>query len=224
MNQSFQKILGGVQKYGNQILDFVVPRKCFACEKSHEPFHVPNLCIFCWNHIFKPKRYILPHFPDFEIHAGGKYENALKKMVILSKFKRNTLAIDLLSEILHKLWIEHHVQADFITSIPSYYRRNLQRGIDLPAMLATQLSKRTGVPVRFDVVAKKRYVDRQNKMSRSDRNKNMRNVFTANPNYKGKAVVVIDDIVTTGSTVLSCYRALRKRGIKNTKILTPAKT
>lgn len=224
MNQSFKTGFDRSLKIGKAILDFVVPRKCFSCDRSHQPFAMTNLCIFCWNQIFHPKRYIFSFYPDFQIHAAGKYENTLKRMVVLAKFKRNILSIDLLSEMLHQTWKEQNLSADFITSVPSFYRRSIRRGVDLPGMLATELSKRVNVPVRFDVVSKKKYVKRQNKKTKEERIKNMRNVFRANPAYKGKTVVVIDDIVTTGSTVLACYRAMRKRRIKNTIILTAAKT
>ncbi len=117
-----------------------------------------------------------------------------------------------------------HFPIDIITSIPGDYWRCLKRGVDLPALLAQELSKRNGIEFRTDLLKKRRNPDRQQQLNKDARKENMKDVFWASPELQGKNILVIDDIITTGNTILSCFRTVRTQKPANVVFLTAAKT
>ena len=223
MNQNVS-ILNATRGFVDRCLHFLFPKHCYGCKESDKPEATSNFCVFCWNRFFQPKRAIFQDRPDCMIFTAGIYDQTLKEMLIQAKFKHHRLCIQILIEFLHKTFqtIPHPI--DYITSIPSYYDRSLWRGVDLPGMLAVEISKRTGIPYQKHLLSKKWSFKRQMKLSRTQRKKNVRKMFTAHPDIAGKNVLVIDDILTTGSTVLSCYQSMRKQKPHSVIFLVVAKT
>lgn len=224
MNPSFKDILIEGKKQLVRGFDWLFPHRCFECRQVDHPQAILNLCVFCWEKAFRPQRIIFSHYPDCLIYSSGNYEHLLKRILILSKFSHHSIGIELLTCFVQKTFEKIHDPIDMITFVPSYYHRTLKRGVDLPALLAFELSKSTGIEFRTDVLKKKRLAKRQSLLSRALRLKNTTKLFQASSEVKGKNVLVVDDILTTGSTALACYKALRRRKPASVRFLTAART
>jgi competence protein ComFC len=224
MNQSFKPVLSKGTTYLLRGFDWLFPHRCFGCRQSHLPEKVLNLCVFCWDQIYRPQRVIFENKQDCHIYAAGFYEDLLKRILILSKFKHHSICAQFLSELTIQTFQNIPQSMDMITSVPSNYWRCLRRGVDLPGMLAFELSKSTGIEFRTNVLKKRRFADRQNKLSMQERLRNMTKLFRATEDVRGKNILVIDDVLTTGSTVLACYRALKRKKPASITFLIVAKT
>ena len=88
---------------------------------------------------------------------------------------------------------------DCLAPVPMHRRKRAQRGFDQAALLAGELGKKTGMPVREDLLVRTRYTQASKRLGRAGRRKNLRGVFTVNTDAPiPKRVVLVDDIYTTG--------------------------
>lgn len=101
---------------------------------------------------------------------------------------------------------------DAIVPVPLAAKRERQRGYNQSLMLARGMSEVTGLPVVTDAVCRTRFVESQTMKGRWERLKNVGGVFRLcdGKRVEGLHVLVVDDVVTTGSTAIACIRELQK--------------
>lgn len=104
--------------------------------------------------------------------------------------------------------------ADALVPIPLHKSKFLKRGYNQAALLAKELSKACGVPVREDLLKRVRKTDAQKKMNHSDRQNNMKKAFHMNQNdVKLNTVILVDDVFTTGNTINAAAEVLKRGGV-----------
>ena len=115
--------------------------------------------------------------------------------------------------------------AEILIPVPLHYTRLIKRRYNQSSLLAKELGKLNGLPVDNFTLAKKRKTRPQVEFSGKERVKNVKGAFSVqNPeNIKGKHVVLIDDVLTTGSTLKECALALKAAGAKSVDALTVAR-
>ncbi len=93
--------------------------------------------------------------------------------------------------------------------------------------MAFALARETGLKCLPDALVRIRATPSQGHMDRKDRADNVRKAFAFNPRYadqvKGKTIVLVDDVYTTGSTVKECAGVLLKAGAAKVHVLTLAR-
>lgn len=106
--------------------------------------------------------------------------------------------------------------AEALVPVPIHSSRRRQRGYNQAELLAREVSARTGVPVRCDIVARKKKTMPQKHLDGVQRQNNLKKAFKILRNdVKLNTIVIIDDIYTTGSTVDAMTAALQEAGVKN---------
>lgn len=118
--------------------------------------------------------------------------------------------------------------ADYIVPVPLHYVRLIKRRYNQAAILGQYLARETGVPVLVDGLKRVRHTSPQGNMDARARSKNVRKAFAVNDKYsdnlKGKNIVLIDDVLTTGATVNECAKVLKnKAGAARIDVLTIAR-
>ena len=115
--------------------------------------------------------------------------------------------------------------ADFLTFVPMTPAARRKRGYNQSRRLACALSRLSGVPVE-DIFEKKRDTPEQKGLSRSEREKNLRGAFFLHRRAvcRDKKIVLIDDVLTTGSTADELTRLLRGAHAAKVWVLTIAAT
>lgn len=100
--------------------------------------------------------------------------------------------------------------------LPLHPRRKRERGFNQAEVIAKALAKVTGLPAA-NVLIRKRFTKQQAKLSEEERAKNMQDAFQINPKKRSlpKIGILVDDVITTGSTLGAAARALREAGIEN---------
>jgi ComF family protein len=110
-------------------------------------------------------------------------------------------------------------EADLLVPVPLHRMRLFKRRYNQSAIIVKALSKQTGVNAMVDALTRVRSTPPQGHLSAKERYKNVKSAFAVNPartqTLKGKTVVLIDDVYTTGATVRECTKVLLKAGVKN---------
>ncbi len=108
---------------------------------------------------------------------------------------------------------------DAIAYVPMHFLRLKKRRFNQSERLAGRFSELTGIPV-LDALTRKKYTRRQVTLEVEKRRKNLKGAISASDDVKGKRMLLIDDVRTTGATVSECARAMLKQGAINVTVLT----
>ena len=198
------------------ILDLLFPPKCVLCAKVLEKVET-DLCRTCRTEISdhpKPKRAI-PFIESWL--ALWYYEGNVRKSLLRYKFGGHRGYAKIYGRLLAmKLLRDNPEGFDILTYTPISTFRRLRRGYDQVALLADAVAAEFGVDV-IPTLKKIRNNPPQSGISgAAQRRANVLGVYRAvNPErFIGKRVLLLDDIVTTGSTVSECARVLLTAGAK----------
>lgn len=156
-------------------------------------------------------------------YSFGYYEGALKELIHLFKYARvETLAGPLGAMMLQSLPLD--LRFDMVVPIPLHWRRRLWRGFNQAELLARPLAFRLGAPV-VRAIRRPRHTETQASLTPSERRSNVAGAFavTKPDLVRGKSVLLVDDVLTTGATASAAGAALRRGGARHVAILTLAR-
>lgn len=176
-----------------------VPRP--VCTVCGNPSGTEGVCITC--------QAVPP--PYDRLMSAALFEGPLKEMIHAFKYADATYYKSFLTRMLYDLLQDERGCYDLITFVPLRWSRMIVRGYNQAALMAQGLSRLTRIPVGYGVLKKTRGTPTQVGLSRHQRKKNLTGAFQAQ-GVSGKAVLVIDDVITTGHTALEVSRALKKAG------------
>lgn len=183
------------------------PHLCCLCEK--ELYLGPDgLCEECRAAL----KYANAPAPAAELDgmtAGLVYDEALAHAFYRFKAGEQTFLAPFFAQFMH---LEADWHADAIVPVPLHPLKLWMRTYNQSELLARELSKASGIPVREDLLRRVRYTGAQKSRSAAARRTALKNVFSASPEVKGLSLILVDDVVTTGSTLTACARALKKAG------------
>src|SRR5438270_3577271 len=113
---------------------------------------------------------------------------------------------------------------DIIVPVPLHPTRQRERGFNQASLLADLLTARVSVPCK-PVLKRVRYITTKTELDRAERMENLDNRFRLrrNANVRGLRVLLIDDVLTTGSTLSECARILKRSGAISVYAATAAR-
>lgn len=118
-------------------------------------------------------------------------------------------------------------EADLVAAVPMHRMRLLSRQYNQAAVLARRVGLATGLPVIPDLLRRTRATESQGRKSALARARNVRGAFDLRENYcdtiRGSRILLIDDVLTTGSTVRECAKTLKKHGAGAVVVATLAR-
>ena len=236
--------------FWTKIIDLLLPPRCICCGKIVS--NANGLCADCFNSInFISKPYCAKCGHPFEEVVNKKsqkllcgrcskkqktpfrlnrsaliYDDISKDLILALKFMDKTENAKTLAKWLyiagHDIWQE---EVDILVPVPLHYKRLIKRRYNQSALLAKELSKLTGIEADYTSLIKHKSTKPQVQFSGRERVKNVKGVFSVKhpEKIKGKRVVLVDDVMTTGSTLKECALALKKAGAKSVDTLTVAR-
>ncbi len=116
----------------------------------------------------------------------------------------------------------------YIAPVPLHWTRLIKRGFNQSAKLAQAIHKTYPSSIlALDLLIRNQRTPSQGHLNRSDRIKNVANAFSINPKFtstlRGKKILIVDDVMTTGATVDACAKTLKKVHPKEIFVLTIAR-
>ena len=169
--------------------------------------------------------------PEKELHGeaygypyAGCYlfEEPVRGLIHRYKYDGQRYLHEKIAHLLRNTMQTRGIAADAITNVPIHKNRKKKRGFDQSELAAKKLAELTGLPY---IPALKRTVDTpsQTHLSREERLQNVRGVFEIKADVRNKKMLLIDDVMTTGSTACECARMLMAYGAQSVEILVFAK-
>jgi ComF family protein len=210
----------------------VVTPNPFICERCFQnlPWINPNVCTICAN----------PLSGNNQQHQCGQcqqqppaYDNTfaifyycfpIDRLILRLKFSNKLVYAKLLAHFFCIKYQSCIHKPDFIIPIPLHANRMKQRGFNQSHEIAKIIAKKLQIPVIAN--ACERILDTQPQLAlpANLRTKNIRKAFQINQAISAQAIAIVDDVVTTGSTVQELAKLLKKQGVKRVDIWCCAKT
>ena len=197
---------------------------CPECEKKLRPMGHPR-CYKCGKPI-EEGEYCKDCQKHTHIFDQGRgifvYDGIMRRSVTRYKYYGCRDYGDFYAKVMYRYaWKNlNQWKPDLIVPVPIHKSKERLRGFNQAAYLAERLSCYTGIPVDTDLVQKVVKTKSQKKLNAMQRRKNLEKAFLVTKNIRGKDILVIDDVYTTGSTIDAMAGCLRKRGAKNIYFLT----
>jgi len=158
------------------------------------------------------------------VYSYGSYEGTLRELVHLFKYS----GVRPLARTFGKFLIgalPRETTFDVIVPMPLHWFKQWQRGFNQSDLLAREIGKKWGVPVR-SVVRRKKATRSQAGLTNAKRRANMSGAFVIpwGRSLAGMRVLLVDDVVTTGATASACARVLKRAGAAHVALLALART
>ncbi|MDP1621830.1 MAG: phosphoribosyltransferase family protein [Bacteroidales bacterium] len=207
----------------SDFISLIFPRICAGCGNSLWKTE-EVLCHFCLYHLPKTNFHHDLENPVTRLfwgrvpmEAGAAFlyfnkGNSVQRLVHQLKYKgRKDVGIFLGGQYGHALkYAPHFNTADVIVPVPLHKKRYLQRGYNQSEQLALGLAGAMNIPVNRHLLTRTKATETQTRKSRFSRYQNVNEIFTVNAphDWKGKHMILVDDVITTGATLESCIQAL----------------
>jgi ComF family protein len=157
----------------------------------------------------------------------ARYSSTMRELIQSFKYRDRHEGLPLFGRWLKKAGAELLADANLIVPVPLYSWRLWSRRFNQSAMLACEVGRLARVPVDCFALARVRRTVSQVGLSPDQRRRNVAGAFKVPQAeasaVKGKNIVLIDDVVTTGATVEACARALRRAGAARVDVLALAR-
>ena len=241
------QIREGARLVWNGLLDVVYPPRCLVCGREEaEPFCsvcrseiVPLNAPFC-DRCGVPVAAGRLVCKDCEAgpepafawsQAVGQYTGVLRTAIHRLKYEsKGALACplgELLADALEtpSPLLPQGQQFDCVVPVPLHSSKLRLRGFNQAARIGQILAERRGWPLESGGLIRVRKTRTQTALHASERRRNIEGVFdTMTPLYfDGKSVLLVDDVLTTGSTIQECSRVLRNAGARRVAVLALAR-
>ena len=214
----FPPSCGGCGKVGSRWCD-ECQEKVFVlagslCEKCSKPTTGGGICSEC--------RINPPSF--HALRAWSTFDFPVRQAIIKLKYKRDMGLGDILAAPLVELAQSLDWPVEIIVPVPSGRKRLQERGYNQVALIARPFSLAMGLDYCPVALKRKRETISQVGLSAEERQENVRDAFVAESRLvRGKTILVMDDVSTTGSTLSACSDALLDAGANNVFALTVAR-
>jgi ComF family protein len=236
LNNLFNQMLVGWAKYCSPI-EFLLPQVCFLCGDTalklpicngclaDLPYHGRD-CVHCASplregDICSECQKALP--PYRYTQAVFSYHYPIDKLILAAKFDQNMAALNLLGHLMAQ-HITIEPRPDVLIPVPLHAKRLRHRGYNQSLELAKCISQQTGIPYDFKACQRIINTQPQSRLSGKERQSNLKDAFKVlhiEPHWQH--IVLIDDVMTTGTTVRELASVFNSKGIQHVDVWCCAK-
>lgn len=243
----FSALPGALKAYGGAALDFLLPPRCAACGALTDR-HV-GVCAQCWAKLtFVTRPFCARCGRPFEFQIPGTsqcaaclrrppaFDQAFSPLVygetsrdIILQFKHGDQLghAALLASLLAPHVALFGYDAPYLMPVPLHRRRIIHRRFNQAALIAQALAKQVDAQVDVLSLQRTRPTPMQQGLNASQRRRNVQGAFAVAPRrsarVRGRFILLIDDVFTTGATVEACAKVLRRAGAAQIGVLTAAR-
>src|SRR4030066_2552057 len=212
--------------YLTELFDFLLPRFCPSCQNklATNENTVCNSCLLKikpvdpefinseYQRKYESKRII----SGFVSHYIFEKDKELQNIIHALKYDKKFHIGIFLGESLGKHF-KPQLQSwniNMIIPIPLHHLKKAERGFNQSYYIAKGISSRTSIAVKANTIKRMRFTQSQTTMTLKEREDNVEGAFKVkkSENVKGKNVLLVDDVMTTGATITECGRVLLETG------------
>lgn len=217
-------------KFFEQILDFLFPPRCVACGKFGT-----YLCESCFGKIEFAQRQFCPICGKPSIggfaHPGCKrpfsldgaltvanYQSIMHNLISLFKYKPFLTDLQtVFQHILNLTLTKNYFTEKFIVAaVPLHWTRKNWRGYNQAEILGKIVAEFFNFEFNQEILRRIRFTKPQTQLAREERWENVSGAFAlygkTNEKIKGKSILLVDDVWTTGATLKECGKVLKRNG------------
>lgn len=207
--------------------ELLADTRCNFCAECMEklPFIGKHRCTICGCELINEADYCnncqkFDHFFERNV-APLKYEGVAAELIKKLKFGNKRYIASELAKLMTDEFILSGAAADIAVFVPMSAKEEKARGFNQSRLIAENVAARLNIPLSEEL-KKVRETDTQKKLTAAERRENLKSVFALfnKSGLKGKTVLLIDDVFTTGATVNECARVLKKAGVRKVYSLT----
>lgn len=228
------------------VMDIIFPRNCMLCRHYHPatardplcprcramlPVNKPPFCIRCSRHLNNvTEESLCPscrnRLPSFdEAWALLHYEGPARELLHRFKFHNKTSVRHTFATLLRGFTQRYALQfpdAAMVIPIPLHPVRLRERGYNQALLLAGCVAREFNLPLREDILIRARHTPRQSELDAKDRWTNIKEAFRIKNSdaIVGRAIIVVDDILTTTATASEAANTLKDAGASRVIVIT----
>ena len=212
-----------LKQYFNDFVELFYPELCIICNKGEK--EIENaFCMECYAELpFTDQAYykdneFIAHFKGkiqiehgaaiFYFSKNSSIQGVIQKLKYKGMSHYGVLLGKVMGEIIKKS--PYYKNVDVIIPVPIHKEREKERGYNQSLMLALGINKELEIDIAADNLIRIKNTATQTKMSREERIENLKNAFQLKDSatLEGKHILIVDDVLTTGSTLLECAHTL----------------
>ena len=200
---------------------------CEECE-SNLPKNNDVICNHCGRKVLNAEEYCNSckgRETYFEkARSVFDYKEPIKGLIYQLKYNGKRYLAQIFASRMAMLYISNYYNCDFALAVPMSEQRLKVRKYNQAQLLAESLCEKVGIPHESDLLLKVVETARQTGLSASVRRQNLKGTFKIadKSRVKGKRILLVDDVMTTGATVECISELLIKNGAKEVLVLTVA--
>ncbi len=150
------------------------------------------------------------------------YEGAVRRSIIRLKFQNKPQYADTMGRII-SVYIPHGKTFDAVAYVPMTQKAEKKRGYNQSQLIAEGLSEASGLKT-CELLVKVRETKKQSTLNFEKRQKNIKGAFKTTGDVRGKRIILVDDVFTTGATMCECASVLKRAGAAEVVCLSFAMT
>lgn len=209
-----------LKKLALGLSSLVFPAACAGCAQALEQPAPDPLCAAC-------SRKLPRQQPPLTYRAGvwalspWTYEGLARDLVLAYKYDARLAWTPFLADQMLQA-AGGRSQADLLVPIPLHPVRRRERGFNQAELLAKELSGRLKIPCKSRLLRRAIATEPQSELKRAQRQDNVAGAFELEPDaqLQNKRCLLVDDVVTTGSTAAACAKLLKQAGAASVTLLT----
>lgn len=195
---------------------------CISCKRNIDSYS-KLLCISCWAEIkFIFQKDINDHY------AVVEYNHIIKKLIHTFKYQSPWMLCNLFVNWISLIYNKLVSGIDIVIPVPIHRYKVMKRGYNQSAVLSRKLAEKYRKKCFLEALLKTHQTKSQSSLNSYERRTNVIGSFAVNKKLiqylSGKRILLVDDVVTTGSTLLECKRSLNQSGILQVQTLCIAIT
>lgn len=203
-----------------KLLNFIYRKNCLICFNKRENSF---LCEECKDKISFNNPILIKTIDDIKIYSCCNYSGIPRDLIKILKFHKKKEAAKIISDLIFEVIKNNDLDfSDFeLICVPLYKKKQHSRGFNQCELITEELSKMLNLPYNFKLIKRVKNTLPMYNLNYQERRENMKDAFLVNKKYySGKKILIIDDIVTTGSTLESMISTLKQNEINEICCLT----
>lgn len=225
----------------NNSLNLIYPSRCPICQGNSDNFETSPICKLCWSEITQIKEHccsicskplpavymeicadcikLMPYYSKAISYTT--FEGTIREAIHLFKYSSLTRFADAIAKLMSDLPL---LEADIMIPVPVTKKRLKERGFNQSLLLARKLGSKYKIPVHFNLLAKIKETGQQALLKGSERRLALKGAFITTEKINGQIIILVDDVMTTGTTINECAKTLIAGGASKVFAVVAANT